>query len=162
MLTELSSEKFVWFGSSPIEPFNQGDARQSARGEGPRPGPAGVRAGMLRGSVPQRHRGPDILPRDVSRVCCLRWWPRISSVRAQVQAPLIARVWFTVSYLCETLLFFFIHTVVIRIGFHFPTFWLVRTKYTFSSNPSTEIRAWEIYEIEWNRNAFWRKLSGWP
>ena len=27
MLTELSSEKFVWFGPSPIEPFNQGTTR---------------------------------------------------------------------------------------------------------------------------------------
>ena len=42
MLTELSSEKFVWFGPSPIEPFNQG--RPAAAGDGRRrrePGGAG-------------------------------------------------------------------------------------------------------------------------
>ena len=29
ILTELRSEKFVWFGPSPIEPFNSGDDRHS-------------------------------------------------------------------------------------------------------------------------------------
>ena len=71
MLTELSSEKFVLFGPSPIEPFNQvgnGDAERAGEGRGRavlRQAPDG-REGPRRPRVlagPRQHRAGPVRPR---------------------------------------------------------------------------------------------------
>ena len=57
ILTELRSEKFEWFGPSPIEPFNLGLTRQPAAGL-----PAPRRVG--RGGAGRDAGGPDRHPAE--------------------------------------------------------------------------------------------------